>query len=243
MMYTVVTVSLMTILRMGEERLTFVLSHELCHIRRFHVLFKWLLAAMLCVHWFNPLAVVMYLLANRDIELSCDEEVIRRHGLKARSAYALALVELEEDRTYFTPLESGFSQNTLKGRITAIMKTQQPTFVRILVACVLVCTLTVVFATSAPADSMSEWTQNNVSMPKRDLAAEYDVARVIEDERDGQKGAPRGYTQAQSDRLIGALKPDGYARMSIAAFNRSVHQALSEEEWNDDRGIVKQSNH
>lgn len=218
--------------RMGNERLAFVLSHELCHIRRFHVLVKWLLSAMLCVHWFNPLAVAMYLLANRDLELSCDESVVRSHGMKARSAYALALVELEEGRTYFTPLESGFSQNTLKERVTAIMKTHPPTFLRVFAAFALVCALTAVFATSAPAESIPRAAAGGASMPVRDLAAEYDAVNVIEEGNDGRISASGGYTQAQYDRLLVALKPDGYARMSIADFNRSVNRALSGDEGN-----------
>ena len=76
--------------------LGFILAHETAHIRYFDALGKWLLAAGLCLHWFNPLVWVMYLLANRDLELSCDEAVVQEYGRDARASYALTLVGLEE---------------------------------------------------------------------------------------------------------------------------------------------------
>ena len=62
--------------RGDEAALTYILTHEFIHIRRFDSVVKLAFAAVLCVHWFNPLAWVMYVLANRDLELSCDERVM-----------------------------------------------------------------------------------------------------------------------------------------------------------------------
>ncbi len=59
--------------RGNETTLTYILTHEYIHVRRFGQRGKAGIAAVLCVHWFNPLAWVMYVLANRDLELSCDE--------------------------------------------------------------------------------------------------------------------------------------------------------------------------
>lgn len=63
-----------------ETQLQYILAHEYAHIRRFDILFKWLLAIAVCVHWFNLLVWIMYTLANRDIELSCDEAVVLTLG-------------------------------------------------------------------------------------------------------------------------------------------------------------------
>jgi beta-lactamase regulating signal transducer with metallopeptidase domain len=63
-----------------ETRLRYILTHEFTHIRRFDTLTKLALAAAVCVHWFNPLVWVMYILANRDNELSCDETVSGHSG-------------------------------------------------------------------------------------------------------------------------------------------------------------------
>lgn len=64
----------------SSDDLKYVLSHEYIHIRRFDLVFKLVLTAALCVHWFDPLVWVMYVIANRDIEISCDEAVVRMFG-------------------------------------------------------------------------------------------------------------------------------------------------------------------
>lgn len=119
-----------------------VLTHELTHIKRFDVLTKWLLAAALCVHWFNPLVWVMYILANRDIEFACDETVVWTFGEKRKSAYALALVGLEEARSGFFPLTNNFAKNAINERIVAIMKLKKRSIVSMAVAFVLVSAVT-----------------------------------------------------------------------------------------------------
>ena len=86
-----------------EAALQYVLEHEWVHIQRFDTVSKLLLIAAACVHWFNPLVWAMYLLANRDLELSCDETVVRRFGSGARASYARVLIRMEETRSGFTP--------------------------------------------------------------------------------------------------------------------------------------------
>lgn len=81
-----------------ETALRYVLEHEFVHIQRFDVLSKLLLIVAVCVHWFNPLVWVMYVLANRDLELSCDETVLRRFGGDVRAAYARVLIRMEAAR-------------------------------------------------------------------------------------------------------------------------------------------------
>jgi|GEM_PF-3195978 len=126
--------------------LTNVLTHELIHIRRFDVLTKWLLAAALCVHWFNPLVWVMYVLANRDIEFSCDEAVIKTLGARAKSSYAMTLIEMEEKRSEFSPAYTFFSKNPIEERINAIMKLKNITIFGVVVSLLLISTSVSVFA-------------------------------------------------------------------------------------------------
>lgn len=110
------------------EQLRYVLMHEWMHIRRFDALGKLVLAAALCAHWFNPLVWVMWVLCNRDIELSCDERVVKACGGDARRAYALTLICMEERKGAMHPLCSSFSRNAIEERITAIMKTKKGFF-------------------------------------------------------------------------------------------------------------------
>ena len=132
-----------------QDTLNYVLAHEYVHIRRFDAVIKLLLTVALCVHWFDPAVWMMYVLANRDLELSCDEAVIRAFGTSARSAYATALIHMEETRSGLTPLCSNFSKNAIEERIIAIMKTKKTSVVSLLVALILIFGVTAAFATSA----------------------------------------------------------------------------------------------
>jgi len=62
------------------QLLRYVFTHEYYHIRRFDALWKMIFVFALCIHWFNPMVWVMFILACRDIELTCDEMVIRHFG-------------------------------------------------------------------------------------------------------------------------------------------------------------------
>lgn len=132
-----------------EKQLALILTHEFTHIKRFDTLMKWILATSVCVHWFNPLVWVMYILANRDIELFCDETVIRKFGENTKPAYARALVRLEEKKIGLSPMISSFSKSSTEERIISIMKTKKITLATTLLAIGLVACVVVIFGTSA----------------------------------------------------------------------------------------------
>lgn len=139
--------------RNDQAILKYVLTHEYVHIRRFDAITKILFAAVLCIHWFNPLVWVMYVLANQDMELSCDAWVIRIIGENSRSTYALALISAEEARSGISALYNHFSKHAITERIENIMKHKKPTVWLIVVSavvCVIVagCSLTSLKATN-----------------------------------------------------------------------------------------------
>ena len=135
----------------NTDSLAYVLAHEYVHIRRFDSIRKLVLIVVLCVHWFNPLVWVMYILANRDIELSCDEAVVRFFGENTKAAYARALISMEETRSGLTPLCNNFSKNAIEERITAIMKIKKTTVFSLVLAGFIVVGTATAFATSANA--------------------------------------------------------------------------------------------
>ncbi len=137
--------------------LHYVLTHEYVHIRRFDCVSKMLLAAALCLHWFNPLVWVMYLLANRDLELSCDEMVLHLMGIENKTAYALALLDMEESHCHLCTIGNAFSRSAIEERIGAIMQMKKRSLLNIVMAVVLVVSLTACFATSpAKEENMPE---------------------------------------------------------------------------------------
>lgn len=133
----------------NTEQLQYIFLHEYTHIRRYDTVKKLILILALCVHWFNPLVWVMYVLFNRDIELACDEHVVHCFGGKAKSTYALLLINMEAKKSGLTPFCSNFSENAIEERITAIMKMKKATICSTLLACLIVTSTATVFATSA----------------------------------------------------------------------------------------------
>ena len=142
--------------RNDQVALKYVLTHEYVHIRRFDAITKILFAAVLCIHWFNPLVWVMYVLANRDVELSCDAWVIRMMGAKNRSSYALMLIKMEEQRSGMSALCSHFGKNAISERIEAIMKFKKTSIIACALALVLVVGATTAFAASANTATQPE---------------------------------------------------------------------------------------
>lgn len=201
-----------------EVLLGYILAHEMSHIRRFDALIKWFLAAALCLHWFNPLVWAMYILANRDLEISCDESVLHLYGQQSRADYALTLVGMEERRTEFAPLANCFSRNALKERITAIMKSPEKSVKNLVASAVLIGVITIVFATSAPAGRASA---SGVQTISRET--------VQESVFDAEYPQEPSYTKAQYQKLLKRIKLKGYEEMSIAEFNRRINALLSVE--------------
>ncbi|MDE7130402.1 MAG: M56 family metallopeptidase [Lachnospiraceae bacterium] len=135
------------------NQLQYIFSHEYVHIRRFDTLTKLIATLVLCIHWFNPFVWVMYILFNRDIELACDESVIRQFGEKSKSVYSLMLINMEAKKSGLLPFYSNFSKNAIEERITAIMNTKRTTLVTLLSSCLIVVATAGLFATSAKAST------------------------------------------------------------------------------------------
>ena len=140
--------------RNDQAALKYVLTHEYVHIRRFDAITKILFAAVLCIHWFNPFVWVMYVLANRDMELSCDAWVIRMMGAKNRSSYALMLIKMEEKRSGMSALYSHFGKNAISERIEAIMKFKKTSILACTLALALIAGATTAFAAARTDDNM-----------------------------------------------------------------------------------------
>ena len=143
-------------------QLRYVLEHEYVHIRRLDMLTKLIMIAAVCIHWFNPLVWVMYILFNRDLELSCDETVVRRFGMDIKSVYATALISMEEKKSGLTPLCNSFSKNAIEERIRTIMKIKKTSKFAVMISAVLVIGVTGGFATSASSlEKNTETAQEN----------------------------------------------------------------------------------
>ncbi len=150
-----------------ETRLRYVLTHEFTHIRHFDMPAKLALTAAVCVHWFNPLVWVTYVLANRDIELSCDETVVRTFGETVKQSYAMTLIGLEERKSMPVPFVNNFSKYSIEERINAIMKMKTTTLLGKTIAFALVLgTILTAFVTPAAAVGVDGSNVHGIYDPK-----------------------------------------------------------------------------
>lgn len=134
-----------------KNELHFILQHEYTHIKYFHGIIKLLIVLCFCLHWFNPTVWILYFLANKDMELFCDEMVLREHNGKAKTDYAHALIHMSMGTAANLHLYSSFSERTLKERIVAIMKHKKYSILSLLLALVLAVSITcTAFASSTP---------------------------------------------------------------------------------------------
>ena len=150
-----------------------VLLHEYYHIKRFDALWKILMIVALCIHWFNPLVWLVPVLANRDLELSCDELVLRRFGLHSREGYALSIIGMAEQRGGLALLHSGFSKNATKERIESIMKTKAISFTRTALSFILVPALAVGALMVYAGGSEPENMETDLVISERNLLDRY----------------------------------------------------------------------
>ena len=137
----------------STKQLDYIFMHEYLHIRRCDFLLKFFTVIAVMVHWFNPFVWAMFFMLQRDIELSCDEYVVRKSGLNSRADYAKTLISMAEKQAHPFPLYNQFSMNVAKERITAIMKTKSRTAFTSAISVVLVMVLACGFMTSAYAEN------------------------------------------------------------------------------------------
>lgn len=188
----------------NSRQLHYILEHEFVHIRRLDTVTKLFFAAAVCIHWFNPMVWIMYIFAGRDIEISCDEAVVRHFGEASKSAYALTLINMEERKSSLMPLGNHFSKNAAEERITAIMKLQKPSALADILAAALVISVASVFATSAlPADRQMADSATDIEGSGIPFSSPFDEDRDISSlwETETNKAIQRGNPENLFDAL------------------------------------------
>ena len=113
---------------LSSEDAAYVMAHERSHLKRRDHWWKPLGFAILAVHWFNPLVWAAYILLCRDIELACDEKVIRELGEAEKKAYSGALLNCSIRRPYIAACPLAFGEVGVKQRIKSVLNYRKPTF-------------------------------------------------------------------------------------------------------------------
>lgn len=132
---------------LDEREQEYIILHEQHHIRRLDHIAKALAFLALSIHWFNPLVWVAFILACKDMEMSCDEAVIRKMGEDIRADYSASLLTLATGRRIIAGAPIDFGEGDTKDRIRNLSRWKKPAIwviVIVVIFCIVlsVCLLT-----------------------------------------------------------------------------------------------------
>lgn len=132
---------------MSEQQSEYVIAHEKTHIRRLDNLWKPIGTLLLTLHWFNPLMWLAYILLCRDIELGCDEKVIKELKNEQRADYSQTLLNLSISHRIVSACPLAFGEVGVKERVKSILNYKKPAFWIVIIAVVLCVAVGVCFLT------------------------------------------------------------------------------------------------
>lgn len=130
----------------------FVLAHERTHLRRGDHIVKPICWAALSLHWFNPAAWLAFFLLSRDLEVACDQSVVRRLGSQVKADYSAALLSVAAPRRFPTPCPLAFGGNNAKERIQSVLNYKKPTLWILVVVVIAVISAAVCLLTDPMAE-------------------------------------------------------------------------------------------
>jgi len=139
--------------QMDGQKLEHVIAHEESHIRRKDHWWKPFGFILLALHWFNPLMWLGYILLCRDIELACDEKVIRQMDNESKADYVQALVACSVNRRSIAACPLAFGEVGVKERVKSVMNYKKPAFWIVIAAIVLCIVVAVCFLTNPETDA------------------------------------------------------------------------------------------
>lgn len=123
---------------LAAEEKSYIIRHEQTHIRRFDHIIKPCAFLVLSIHWFNPLVWIAFVLMSTDMELSCDERVIREMGGEIKKAYSSSLVSLASGKRIINGSPLAFGEGNVRGRIKNVLNYKKPAFWIVTVAVITV---------------------------------------------------------------------------------------------------------
>lgn len=131
-----------------EAQLPYIIAHENAHLKRCDHLWKPLGYLVLAIHWFNPLVWIAYILLCRDIELACDEKVIRELNQNESISYSEALLSCSVNRRTVMVCPLAFGEVGVKERVKNVLNYKKPAFWIVAIAVVASIVLGVCFLTN-----------------------------------------------------------------------------------------------
>ena len=136
----------------NDKELEYVIAHEKYHIKRLDYVIKLIAYFIAVMHWYNPVIWLAYFLMERDMEMSCDEAVLRELGMENKIDYAEALLKISSPKHYAVSIPTAFSEGGTKDRVKNIVKIKKPLIIVLVIAVIVIVVLGVVLLTNPKKD-------------------------------------------------------------------------------------------
>ncbi|QEH67190.1 M56 family metallopeptidase [Cellulosilyticum sp. WCF-2] len=106
----------------------YILLHEQIHIKRYDHIIRLISFIVVCIHWFNPLVWVAFFMAGKDMEMSCDEAVIKSLGNDVKKAYSSSLLSFAVGKRHTGLIPLAFGEGSTKSRVKNVLSYKKPSF-------------------------------------------------------------------------------------------------------------------
>lgn len=159
---------------LGDKEQEYIILHEQHHIKRLDHVMKALAFLALAIHWFNPLVWAAFVLASKDMEMSCDEAVIRKVDGDVRADYSASLLTLATGRRIIAGTPLAFGEGDTKGRINNLSKWKKPAVWVVLLA-VVACAVLAITVLTNPITMGDHFVLTNTDSPANTNKLSYDI--------------------------------------------------------------------
>lgn len=223
-----------------EGEMGYIIRHEQYHIRHGDHVVKVLAFAALCLHWFNPLVWAAFILAGKDMEMRCDEAVVRQLGERVKADYSASLLALATGRLTIAGTPLAFGEGDPKGRIRNLLRWKRPRVWLSLVAGI-ACVAVIAACAANPAgqasqtpaggsgqyQSMEDFAQQTMDSVKKVTYSKFSGETVADEEATAQV---TGTKVAWLDKMgeVEGLAPEG--TLEAWTFNYLVQLDVPAEE-------------
>ena len=137
---------------LSEEEMAYIIAHESAHLKRKDHLWKPFGYLLLCIYWFNPLCWVAYIMLCKDIELACDEKVIRDMNFEDKKKYSRVLLSCATQRRLVMMCPLAFGEVGVKDRVKLVLNYKKPSFWIVLISMAACVVVAVCFLTEPKSD-------------------------------------------------------------------------------------------
>lgn len=150
----------------------YIIVHEQCHISRLDHITRILAFTALTIHWFNPLVWLAFILSGKDMEMSCDEAVMKKMDSDIRAEYSRSLLRFAAGRKLITATPLAFGEGDIKSRIKNVMKYKKPMLWVSAAAIIAVICVTAVLMSHSKTEPKAEPKQESLLVEAEEVSLE-----------------------------------------------------------------------